>query len=77
MVPNQLASAEHRPRSVVNDPAPIVCQVSTASYIPKTVVSRLNMSASKVVLITASSAGVGAQVARAFAPDFRVVRSTS
>ncbi|KAF2436203.1 NAD(P)-binding protein [Tothia fuscella] len=31
------------------------------------------MSSSKVVLITAGSAGLGAQIARAFAPDFRVV----
>ncbi|KAL6707865.1 hypothetical protein ACN47E_003765 [Coniothyrium glycines] len=31
------------------------------------------MSATKVALITASSAGLGAQIARAFAPDFRVV----
>ncbi|KAF2102272.1 NAD(P)-binding protein [Rhizodiscina lignyota] len=31
------------------------------------------MSAHKVVLITAGSAGLGAQIARAFAPDFRVV----
>ena len=29
--------------------------------------------ASKVVLITAGTAGLGAQIARAFAPDFRVV----
>ncbi|KAF2848285.1 NAD(P)-binding protein [Plenodomus tracheiphilus IPT5] len=31
------------------------------------------MSVPKVALITASSAGLGAQIARAFAPDFRVV----
>lgn len=31
------------------------------------------MAATKVALITASSAGLGAQIARAFAPDFRVV----
>lgn len=31
------------------------------------------MSAQKVVLITASSAGLGAQIARVFAADFRVV----
>ncbi|KAF2711433.1 oxidoreductase ucpA [Pleomassaria siparia CBS 279.74] len=31
------------------------------------------MSAQKVALITASSAGLGAQIARVFAPDFRVV----
>lgn len=31
------------------------------------------MSVQKVALITASSAGLGAQIARAFAPDFRVV----
>jgi NAD(P)-dependent dehydrogenase (short-subunit alcohol dehydrogenase family) len=33
------------------------------------------MAAVKVALITASSAGLGAQIARVFAPDFRVVRS--
>lgn len=33
------------------------------------------MAATKVALITASSAGLGAQIARAFAPDFRVVCS--
>lgn len=32
------------------------------------------MAATKVALITASSAGLGAQIARVFAPDFRVVR---
>lgn len=31
------------------------------------------MSVQKVALITASSAGLGAQVARVLAPDFRVV----
>jgi NAD(P)-dependent dehydrogenase (short-subunit alcohol dehydrogenase family) len=31
------------------------------------------MAATKVALITASSAGLGAQIARVFAPDFRVV----
>lgn len=31
------------------------------------------MSVQKVALITASSAGLGAQIARAFAPDFRIV----
>jgi hypothetical protein len=31
------------------------------------------MPVQKVALITASSAGLGAQIARAFAPDFRVV----
>ncbi|KAK1918941.1 hypothetical protein P3342_001070 [Pyrenophora teres f. teres] len=31
------------------------------------------MAATKVALITASSAGLGAQIARAFAPDYRVV----
>jgi NADP-dependent 3-hydroxy acid dehydrogenase YdfG len=31
------------------------------------------MATTKVALITASSAGLGAQIARAFAPDFRVV----
>ena len=31
------------------------------------------MSVQKVALITASSAGLGAQIARVFAPDFRVV----
>ncbi|KAF2147400.1 uncharacterized protein K452DRAFT_217908 [Aplosporella prunicola CBS 121167] len=31
------------------------------------------MSAQKVVLITAGSAGLGAQIARTFAPDFRIV----
>ena len=30
------------------------------------------MAATKVALITASSAGLGAQIARVFAPDFRV-----
>ena len=33
------------------------------------------MAATKVALITASSAGLGAQIARVFAPDFRVVSS--
>ena len=33
------------------------------------------MAATKVALITASSAGLGAQIARVFAPDFRVVGS--
>jgi NAD(P)-dependent dehydrogenase (short-subunit alcohol dehydrogenase family) len=33
------------------------------------------MSVQKVALITASSAGLGAQVARALAPDFRIVSS--
>jgi NAD(P)-dependent dehydrogenase (short-subunit alcohol dehydrogenase family) len=32
------------------------------------------MATTKVALITASSAGLGAQIARVFAPDFRVVR---
>ena len=31
------------------------------------------MATTKVALITASSAGLGAQIARVFAPDFRVV----
>jgi NAD(P)-dependent dehydrogenase (short-subunit alcohol dehydrogenase family) len=31
------------------------------------------MAATKVALITANSAGLGAQIARAFAPDFLVV----
>jgi len=35
------------------------------------------MSIQKVALITASSAGLGAQVARALAPDFRIVRINS
>lgn len=35
------------------------------------------MAAVKVALITASSAGLGAQIARVFAPDFRVVRFTA
>ncbi len=34
------------------------------------------MAAQKVALITAGSAGLGAQIARVFAPDFRVVRTT-
>ncbi|KAI4664516.1 uncharacterized protein J4E88_010660 [Alternaria novae-zelandiae] len=33
----------------------------------------LTMATTKVALITASSAGLGAQIARVFAPDFRVV----
>ena len=33
------------------------------------------MATTKVALVTASSAGLGAQIARAFAPDFRVVCS--
>jgi NAD(P)-dependent dehydrogenase (short-subunit alcohol dehydrogenase family) len=33
------------------------------------------MTATKVALITASSAGLGAQIARVFAADFRVVGS--
>jgi hypothetical protein len=32
-----------------------------------------SMSVQKVALITAGSAGLGAQIARVFAPDFRVV----
>lgn len=35
------------------------------------------MSVQKVALITAGSAGLGAQVARALAPDFRVVSEHS
>ena len=36
-------------------------------------VERDMMAAQKVALITAGTAGLGAQVARALAPDFRVV----
>jgi len=40
---------------------------------PLTVLNSIKMSIQKVALITASSAGLGAQVARVLAPDFRVV----
>jgi NAD(P)-dependent dehydrogenase (short-subunit alcohol dehydrogenase family) len=45
-------------------------QVYTEKTLPPT---PPRMAPTKVVLITASSAGLGAQIARSFAPDFRVV----
>jgi hypothetical protein len=49
---------------------------STGQYLSRTISPSPIMSVQKVALITASSAGLGAQVARVLAPDFRVV-STS
>jgi len=39
------------------------------------ILTSFTMATTKVALITASSAGLGAQIARVFAPDFRVVRA--
>ena len=46
----------------------------TISYTRPEKNERSIMAAQKVALVTAGTAGLGAQVARALAPDFRVVR---